>query len=108
MNLSNRGWYQTFFFFFRTDAEFPLVLFDGIGAVVSVIVTETDASRDCIPVSEASFGHGIVSGRAKWIAAKDAPYCQNGSDYEATFLICLKGIGRAGRREPTCGMRFQS
>jgi hypothetical protein len=83
------------------------VLFDGILSVVVVIVTETDAPRNCIPVSETVFGHGIVSRLAKRIATQDAPYRQYGSDYKAAFLIRLKGIGRASRREPTGGMRFQ-
>ena len=84
------------------------MLIDGILSVVVVIVTETDALRDCIPVSETALGYGIVSGLAKRITAQDAPYRQYGSDNKAAFLIRLEGVGRASRGEPTGGMRFQS
>ena len=93
---------------FPHGAEFPLVLFDGIVSVVLVIVTETDTSRDRIPVSETVLGYGVVSGLAKRIAAQDAPYRQYGSDNKAAFPVRLEGVGRACRREPTGGMRFQS
>ena len=84
------------------------MLFGGILSVVAVIVTETDTSPDRIPVSQTVLGHGVVSARAKWIATEDAPYRQYGSYDKAAFTVCLKGIGRASRREPTSGIRFQS
>ena len=84
------------------------MLFDGILSVVAVIVTETDTSSDCIPVSQSVFGYGVISAGAKGIATEYAPYRQNGSYDKASFTVCLKGIGRASRREPTSGIRFQS
>ena len=84
------------------------MLFDGILSVVAVIVTETDTSRDCIPISQTTLGHGIVSAGAKGIAPQDAPYREDRAYDKASFLIRLEGVGRASRREPTSGIRFQS
>ena len=84
------------------------MLFDGILSVVAVIVTETDTLRDRIPISQTSLGYGIVSAGAKGIAPEDAPHREYGSYDKASFLIRLEGVGRASRREPTSGIRFQS
>ena len=84
------------------------MLFDGILSVVAVIVTETDTLRDRIPISQTSLGYGIVSAGAKGIAPQDAPYREDRAYDKASFLIRLEGVGRASRREPTSGIRFQS
>lgn len=39
--------------------------------------------------------HGIVSPRAEWIAAQDAPSGQPKSYEKATFHKCFESIGRA-------------
>ena len=57
-------------------------------------------------VSEASFGHGVIASPTERIAAQNTPHGENETHEEATFLKCLKGIGRAGWCEPAAG-RFQ-
>ena len=57
-------------------------------------------------ISESLFGYGVIATLAKRIATEYAPYREDRSYEKATLLICLYGIGRAGRCEPAAG-RFQ-
>ena len=50
---------------------------------------------------------GVISACAKRITAKDSPNRKPETHEKATFGKCLKGIGRACRREPTAGISFQ-
>ena len=53
--------------------------------------------------SESLFGNGVVAAARKRIAAQNAPDCQNSPNEKASFLIRLKGVGRAGWLEPAAG-----
>ena len=51
--------------------------------------------------------NGIIPACTKRVAAKDSPNRKTETHEKATFGKCLKGIGRACRREPTAGISFQ-
>ncbi len=44
---------------------------------------------------------------AKGVAAANSSDCQYRADEKATFLICFKSIGRAGRCEPATGRFYR-
>ena len=83
----------------RVGKLFPLLIFVVI--VIGIFILAFSPAW-------ALFGNGIVSAGAKGIAPQDAPYREDSAYDKASFLIRLKGVGRASRREPTSGIRFQS
>ena len=84
--------------------EFKLVVENEPCAVTAVTL-----EIQVIPalfISESRQGYGIISAGAERVTAKNSRYRQIHTDEKASFLKCLKGIGRACRREPTAGLRF--
>ena len=76
-----------------------LLLFFGVVDVVIVRPGVWDAFF-AIRFASLVFGdplwrHGIVSPRAEWVAAQDAPNSQPKTYEKATFHKCFKSIGRA-------------
>ena len=79
------------------------MLFGGILSVVAVIVTETDTSFDCIPVSQTVLGHGVVSALAKRVTAENAPYHKEKSEQKSPFAYRVVGVRGAGGTKSATG-----
>ncbi len=53
-----------------------------------------------------SIGNGVITARAKRVAAQNALAGKIKSHKKASFCKRLKGVGRAGRSEPTARISF--